>query len=147
MNRLKPDWMVRAEAQSLSRVTLQSDSTAERRHYQAALTQAQLPPVSNNNTQEKAKKKVSEQAPIAGGPTGVYGRKQKLKFRKQWSVQEFDRNEPPITVNRNSGHRPGDWTANPNDSFRRYPPAPFINRPPKPILRRESRYTSELETL
>lgn len=133
---LKPDWMRQSEELSRTRFTIQSDKSAERRHYQAN----QATPAAGS------KQPVNEDQPAsAGGANGVFGRHQRLKFRKQWMIQQFDVSEPPAAVNRN-GHRPagwgGQWSSESAQPFRRFPSSSFVPTP-RPILRRQSRYNDE----
>lgn len=139
---LKPDWMRQSEELARSRFTAQSDTSAERRHYQATQTAPAA-----GTTQ---KKKNEDQPATAGGPDGVFGRHQRLKFRKQWMQKEFDSSQPPATVSGSnlrqpSGQRGGRWGARDGaQPFRRFPSSTF-EPTPRPILRRDSKYNKELE--
>jgi hypothetical protein len=135
--------MRQSEELSRSRFTAQSDTSAERRHYQAT----QAAPAAGTT---KQKKKNEDQAASAGGPDGVFGRHQRLKFRKHWMQKEFDSSQPPVTVSGSNPRQPpgqkgGRWMSTENaQPFRRFPSPMFVPSP-RPILRRDSKYNKELE--
>lgn len=121
--------MRQTENLSQTRFSINTDSTAEYDHYKRDLdsrTGFRLPNT-NGGVYE------NENDSASGGNRGVYGRSQRLSFGNQWSVCEFSRDAAPSLVHPDIAKLPKDRLLG---SF----------APPRPILRKKSKYTSLLDS-
>ncbi|KAI9921580.1 hypothetical protein PsorP6_001186 [Peronosclerospora sorghi] len=141
---LKPDWMRQKENLSRSRFCLDDTATMDKKiglvSSAPVVTSppSAVPPQDHNPDQHEG----------AGGPDGVFGRPQKLRFGKRWSTREFGIQDPPDTLRQSSirssyatpsyGH-----SRYPNQHSVHMPPVPPPTRRPRSILRRVSRYNDE----
>ncbi|RLN63165.1 hypothetical protein BBJ28_00015341 [Nothophytophthora sp. Chile5] len=138
---LKPDWMRQKESLSRSRFCINDNTNVDTRLYQdTRMRPITNVPVTSASQVAGARVGRSDQSEAAGGPDGVFGRSQRLRFGKQWGRQEFKIDDPPNFVALPSYARPqypGPYTVP--------PPASRSSRrvPPRPILRRVSKYNDE----
>ncbi|OWZ16514.1 hypothetical protein PHMEG_0009684 [Phytophthora megakarya] len=144
---LKPDWMRQKENLSRSRFCIEDNTNVDTRPYRdnRARPITNVPvAVSQASTQKPPN---PDQHEDAGGPDGVFGRTQRLRFGKRWNTQEFGFQDPPGTLR----EPPGSSYAMPSYGRSQYsdqdsvyvPPVPYSSRRPRPILRRISRYNDE----
>ncbi|RLN94989.1 hypothetical protein BBJ28_00017002 [Nothophytophthora sp. Chile5] len=138
---LKPDWMRQKENLSRSRFCINDNTNVDTRLYRGnRVRPITNVPVMSASQVAGAQDSRSDQSEAAGGPDGVFGRSQRLRFGKQWGRQEFKIDDPPNFVAQPSYARPqypGPYTAPPptSRSSRRVPP--------RSILRRVSKYNDE----
>ncbi|KAL8002894.1 hypothetical protein Plhal703r1_c14g0070331 [Plasmopara halstedii] len=139
---LKPDWLRRKENLSLARFCIDDNASADTRLYQ----NSQARPISDVSVAQKSPS--SDQHVDAGGPDGVFGRAQRLRFGKCWSTQEFGINDPPGTLRQPpkstypiSSYGRSQYS-NQSESVQ-VPPMPFSSHRPRSILRQISRYNDE----
>ncbi|KAG4054657.1 hypothetical protein PC123_g10242 [Phytophthora cactorum] len=142
---LKPDWMRQKENLSRSRFCIDDNTNVDTRLYRdnraRPITNV---PVVATPSQASAQQ---DQHEDAGGPDGVFGRPQRLRFGKRWSTQEFGIKDPPGTLRQSPGSysMPSYGRSQYSDQYEsvHVPPVPSSSRRPRSILRRVSRYNDE----
>ncbi|RQM14976.1 hypothetical protein DD237_004996 [Peronospora effusa] len=144
---LKPDWIRKKENLSRSRFCIVDNANVDTRLYRSSqahpITNA-MTPSSQAPTQQH---KHADQHEDAGGPDGVFGRAQRLRFGKRWSIQEFGSRDPPGTLRQRPGSSysapPYGRSQDSDQHLVHVPPVPHSSRQPRPILQRVSRYNDE----
>ncbi|KAE9245939.1 hypothetical protein PF004_g5031 [Phytophthora fragariae] len=147
---LKPDWMRQKENLSRSRFCIADNTNVDTRLYHDSRTRpiTNVPVVASSSSQATTQPdRNSDQHEDAGGPDGVFGRPQRLRFRKRWRTQEFGIRDPPGILTQ----PPVPQYSIPSYGRSQYPdeypvhvpPVPYSSRRPRSILRRVSRYNDE----
>ncbi|GMF65970.1 unnamed protein product [Phytophthora lilii] len=145
---LKPDWMRQKENLSRSRFCIDDNTNVDTRLYRDSRTRpiTNVPIVASSFQAPVQHDRNPDQHEDAGGPDGVFGRPQRLRFGKRWSRQEFGLHDPPgiLTQPPGSYSMPSYGRSQyPEQYSVRVPPVPYLSRPPRSILRRVSRYNDE----
>jgi hypothetical protein len=150
---LKPDWMRQKEDLARSRLCIADNTNVDTRLYRDSRTRpvptTNVPAVvsfSQASAPQDQPDQRSDQHEEAGGPDGVFGRRQRLHFGKRWSRQEFRTKDPPGVLTQ----PPGSYSM-PSYGRQQYSdqasvpvrPVPHSSRRPRSILRRVSRYNDE----
>ncbi|EGZ25175.1 hypothetical protein PHYSODRAFT_350091 [Phytophthora sojae] len=94
---LKPDWMRQKENLSRSRFCIVDNTNADTRLYHDSRARpiTNVPVVASSSQVPTQPDPNPDQPEDAGGPDGVFGRPQRLRFGKRWRTQEFMINDPP----------------------------------------------------
>ncbi|TDH73658.1 hypothetical protein CCR75_002328 [Bremia lactucae] len=139
---LKPDWMRQKENLARSRFCIDTTNLDKNcRDRQTRNGPGVAAPVT-------LQKRNPDQHEDAGGPDGVFGRPQRLRFGKRWSIQEYSIKDPPSTITqppKTSHTMPINVRSQYSEQERavQVPSVPYSTRPPRSILRRISRYNDE----
>ncbi|CAI5714169.1 unnamed protein product [Peronospora destructor] len=144
---LKPDWIRQKENLSRSRFCVVDNTNADTRLYRSSQAHSITNVMTSSSQAPTQQQKHPDQHEDAGGPDGVFGRAQRLRFGKRWSIQEFESRDPPGTLRQ----LPGSSYSVPSYDRSQYsdqhlvhvPPVPHSSRQPRPILQRVSRYNDE----
>ncbi|ETK86684.1 hypothetical protein F441_08864 [Phytophthora nicotianae CJ01A1] len=146
---LKPDWMRQKENLSRSRFCIDDYTNVDTRLYRdnRAHPITNVPVVGTPSQALTQQDQNPDQHEDAGGPDGVFGRSQRLRFGKRWSTQEFGMMDPPGTLRQppRSYSMPSYSRSLYSDQYASVyvPPVPNSSRRPRSILRRVSRYNDE----
>ncbi|CAI5727427.1 unnamed protein product [Hyaloperonospora brassicae] len=146
---LKPDWMRQKEELSRSRFCIDDSKNVDTRLYrdERAHRPRNMPGMAPSSQVISQQTTSSDQHEDAGGPDGVFGRPQKLRFGKRWSTQEFRLQDPPDALRQAAGYsyaRSPYGRSQYSEHFSvRARPVPYSSRRPRPILRPVSRYKDE----
>eukprot|EP00644_Phytophthora_capsici_P006420 jgi/Phyca11/574894/estExt2_Genewise1.C_PHYCAscaffold_660114 len=103
---LKPDWMRQKESLSRSRFCIPDNTNADMRLYRDRRRPVTNVPVVPPPQPPEPPNKNQDQHEDAGGPDGVFGRPQRLRFGKRWNTQEFGIKDPPGTLRQPPGSYP-----------------------------------------
>lgn len=144
---LKPDWMRQMENLSRSRFCIDDNTNVDTRLYRdsRARPMTNVPAHATTPTQLHL---TSDQHEDAGGPDGVFGRVQRLRFDKRWNTQEFSFQDPPgiLKLPPKASYPTSSYGrlqySNQHNSVQ-VPPVPYPSHRPRSILRRVSRYNDE----
>ncbi|CAH0522074.1 unnamed protein product [Peronospora belbahrii] len=144
---LKPDWMRQRENLSRSRFCIDDTTNVDTRLCQGSRVQPIKNAIAPTSQAPTTQDQNPDQHEDAGGPDGVYGRAQRLRFGKRWSIQKFRRKDPPGALRQPlessysvSSYRRSEYS---NQHMVHVPPVPHSSREPRSILRRVSRYNDE----
>ncbi|KAI9998371.1 hypothetical protein PInf_002758 [Phytophthora infestans] len=146
---LKPDWMRQKESLSRSRFCIDDNAVVDTRLYRdnRARPITNVPVVATPCQASTQQDRNPDQREDAGGPDGVFGRAQRLRFGKRWNTREFGIKDPPGTLRQpqRSYSMPSYGRSQYSDQYESVyvPPVPNSSRQPRSILRRVSRYNDE----
>ncbi|EEY68178.1 uncharacterized protein PITG_04577 [Phytophthora infestans T30-4] len=146
---LKPDWMRQKESLSRSRFCIDDNAVVDTRLYRdnRARPITNVPVVATPCQASTQQDRNPDQREDAGGPDGVFGRAQRLRFGKRWNTREFGIKDPPGTLRQpqRSYSMPSYGRSQYSDQNESVyvPPVPNSSRQPRSILRRVSRYNDE----
>ncbi|KAG7381993.1 hypothetical protein PHYPSEUDO_005407 [Phytophthora pseudosyringae] len=147
---LKPDWMRHKENLSRSRFCIDDNANVDTRLYRDSRTRpiTNVPVVASSSQASAQQNQNPDQHEGAGGPDGVFGRPQRLRFGKRWSTQEFGIKDPPGTLRQPPASSYSMSSYGRSQYSGQYesvqvPPVPHSSRRPRSILRHVSRYNDE----